>query len=46
MISPQEIQREEFWELAEEIGMTDIQTNNRSFFQRFFRKNDEFAGEE
>jgi hypothetical protein len=43
MISPRErYEREEFWELAEEIGMTDIQTENtRTFFQRFFKKNDE-----
>ena len=46
MISPRErYEREEFWELADEIGMTDIQTNKRTFFQRFFRKNDERAGE-
>jgi hypothetical protein len=42
MISPRErYEREEFWDLADEIGMSDIQTSNRTFFQRFFRKNDE-----
>ena len=42
MISPRErYEREEFWELAEEIGMTDIHTDSRTFFQRFFKKNDE-----
>jgi hypothetical protein len=45
MISPRErYEREEFWELADEIGMTNVQSNNRTFFQRFFRKNDELTG--
>ena len=47
MISPRErYEKEAFWELAEDIAMTDIQTNNRTFFQRFFGKNDEGAAEE
>ncbi len=42
MINPRErYEREEFWELADEIGMTDIHTHNQTFFHRFFRKNDE-----
>ena len=45
MISPRErYEREEFWELADQIGLTDVHTNNQTFFQRFFRKNDEFTG--
>jgi len=44
MISPRERnEREEFWKLAEEIGEPDIHSN--TFFQRFFRNNDEWAGE-
>ena len=45
MISPRErYEREEFWELADEIGMTDIHTHNQKFFHRFFKKNDELTG--
>ncbi len=44
MMSPRErYEREEFWELADEIGMTDVHTNNQTFFHRFFRKNDELT---
>ncbi len=45
MISPRErYDRKEFWELADEIGMADVHTSNRTFFQRFLRKNDERTG--
>jgi len=45
MISPRErYEREEFWELADEIGMSDIHTHNQKFFHRFFRKNHELTG--
>jgi len=46
MISPRErYEREEFWELADEIGMmTNNPTNNRTIFQKFFGKNDEWTG--
>jgi len=47
MINPrQRYEGEEFWELAGEIGMADIHTSNRTFFQRFFGKNDERTGKE
>ncbi|HJX56928.1 MAG TPA: hypothetical protein VJ350_08865 [Methanoregula sp.] len=45
MISPRErYEREELWELADEIGMTDIHTHTQTFFHRLFRKNDEWTG--
>jgi hypothetical protein len=45
LISPRErVECEEFWELAEEIGLTDLHTRDRAFFHRFFTRDDEETG--
>ena len=42
MMSPRERgEREEFWELAEEIGMADSHITEGAFFHRFFHKDNE-----
>jgi hypothetical protein len=45
MISqPERGEKEEFWELAEEIGMTDRHTTDRAFFHGFFTRDSEETG--
>jgi hypothetical protein len=44
MRPPEREEKEEFWELAEEIGMTESHTTDSAFFHGFFSKDSEGAG--